>query len=105
MSAVVDLNQLLTEDVAAGREQLRRLFLDGRITLHPDNGAYLARSSLLPMVLLTQRTEPKNRQQRETTVSNDFALLYGSSGGALRRYNNAVLLDFCPEPLPCPASR
>ena len=52
---VFDLERRLTADVAAGREELRRLFRDGRITMLPQPGGfYVARSEILPLVLLTQ---------------------------------------------------
>ena len=52
---VFDLARRLTADVTAGREQLRQIFRDGRITLVPQpDGFYVARSEILPLVLLTQ---------------------------------------------------
>ena len=52
---VFDLEKRLMSDVARGREQLRRLFRDERITLLPKPGGfYVARSEILPLVLLTQ---------------------------------------------------
>jgi site-specific DNA recombinase len=52
---VFDLERRLTADVSSGREELRRLFRDGTITLVPQKGGfYIARSEILPLVLLTQ---------------------------------------------------
>lgn len=48
------LERRLTSDVTKGREELRRLFKDGRIELLPQEGGfYVAKSELLPLVLLT----------------------------------------------------
>ncbi len=50
-----DLERRLNADVQRGREELRRLFRDGRIDLLPQPGRfYVARSELLPLVLLSQ---------------------------------------------------
>lgn len=50
-----DLERRLNADVQRGREELRRLFRDGRIDLLPQPGGfYVARSELLPLVLLSQ---------------------------------------------------
>jgi hypothetical protein len=46
---VFDLDPRLMAEVAAGREQLRLLFRDGRITMLPQpNGFNVARSEILP---------------------------------------------------------
>ena len=52
---VFDLERRLMADVPKGREELRRVFRDGRITLVPQpDGFYIARSEILPLVLLVQ---------------------------------------------------
>ncbi len=55
MALVLDLETRLTADVARGREELRHLFRNGRIDLVPQPGGfYVAKSELLPLVLLTK---------------------------------------------------
>lgn len=55
LEMVLDLERRLTADPTRGREELRRLFRDGRIDLVPQpDGYYVARSEILPLVLLTQ---------------------------------------------------
>jgi hypothetical protein len=50
-----DLERRLMADVTRGREELRRVFRDGRINLVPQPGGfYIARSEILPLVLLTK---------------------------------------------------
>lgn len=57
------LDDRLTADVTRGRELLRRLFKDGRISLIPQPGGYyLARSEILPLVLLT-KTPPDSSSE------------------------------------------
>jgi hypothetical protein len=52
---VFDLERRLLADVTKGREELRRFFRDGRIDLVPQrDGTYVARSALLPLVLMVQ---------------------------------------------------
>jgi DNA invertase Pin-like site-specific DNA recombinase len=54
LEIVLDLERRLNADPARGREELRRLFRDGRIDLIPQpDGFYIARSEILPLVLLT----------------------------------------------------
>jgi len=45
---VFDLDRRLMADVAAGREQLRRLFRDGRITMLPKRNGFVARTDIIP---------------------------------------------------------
>jgi DNA invertase Pin-like site-specific DNA recombinase len=55
MEMVFDLEKRLLGDPTRGREELRCIFRDGRITLVPEPGGfYVARSEILPLVLLTQ---------------------------------------------------
>lgn len=59
---VFNLDRILSEDVPRGRELLRRLFRDGNIRLHPqEDRSYVARSEVLPLVLLAEMTTPRNR--------------------------------------------
>jgi hypothetical protein len=54
---VFDLERRLLADVTKGREELRHLFRDGRIDLIPQPGGFfVARSEILPLVLLTRPT-------------------------------------------------
>ena len=52
---IFDLERRLLADVTRGREELRHFFRDGRIDLIPQPGGfYIARSEILPLVLLTR---------------------------------------------------
>lgn len=63
---VFDLERRLTTDVTRGREELRRLFRDGRIDLIPQpDGFYIARSEILPLVLLTTPPSVANQGGRD----------------------------------------
>lgn len=54
LEIVLNLEKRLTANPTRGREELRRLFRDGRIDLVPQpDGFYVARSEILPLVLLT----------------------------------------------------
>ncbi|HEY2404563.1 MAG TPA: hypothetical protein VGI10_01100 [Polyangiaceae bacterium] len=54
MDIVFTLEKRLNADTTQAREELRRIFRDGKITLLPrPAGFYVARSEILPMVLLT----------------------------------------------------
>lgn len=54
LKIALDLETRLTANPTKGREELRRLFRDGRIDLIPQpDGFYVARSEILPLVLLT----------------------------------------------------
>lgn len=58
---VFDLERRLLADVTKGREELRRLFRGGRIDLVPQpDGFYVARSEILPMILLIQNSPGEN---------------------------------------------
>jgi DNA invertase Pin-like site-specific DNA recombinase len=55
LSLVFDLEARLSADTERGREELRRLFKDGQITLLPQPGRYyVARSEVLPLVLVSE---------------------------------------------------
>ena len=67
---VFDLEPRLMADVAAGREELRRLFRNGRIDLVPQPGGfYVARSEILPLVPLTKTPPEVSPGGRYTAVS------------------------------------
>ena len=54
MGIVFELEKRLSADTTQAREELRRIFRDGKITLLPQPGGfYVARSEILPLVLLT----------------------------------------------------
>ena len=54
---VLDLEKLLEADKTRGREELRKLFEGGRITVTPQpEGFYVATSKLLPLVALADKT-------------------------------------------------
>ena len=58
---VFELERRLMADVTRGREELRRFFRDGRIDLGPQPGGfYVARSEILPLVLLTRDSPGEN---------------------------------------------
>lgn len=49
------LETLLAGDPLRAREALRRLFVDGRVVLHPQpEGHYIAEGRFLPLVVLAQ---------------------------------------------------
>jgi site-specific DNA recombinase len=63
---VFDLERRLTADPVRGREELRHLFRDGRIDLVPQPGGfYVARSEILPLVLLTTPPTSADRGGRK----------------------------------------
>lgn len=69
LSVVFDLEARLTQNIVAGREELRRLFQDGRIDLIPKaEGFYVARSKLLPLILLVQPPSEASQGGRYTAV-------------------------------------
>ena len=68
LGIVFDLERRLTADVTRGREELRRLFRDGRIDLIPQrDGFYIARSEILPLVLLTKTPTGPESDGREVS--------------------------------------
>jgi hypothetical protein len=67
---VFDLEKRLLGDVGRGREELRRIFRDGCITFVPQPGGfYIARSEILPLVLLTPPPSEGDQGGRYTAVS------------------------------------
>ena len=77
---------LLHTDPASGREELRRIFRDGRITLVPQpDGFYIARSEILPLVLLTPPPSQEDPGGRYPAVS---------CAGAQRGLCTAISLTF-----------
>jgi hypothetical protein len=80
------LERRLLADVSRGREELRRLFKDGRIDLIPQPaGYYITRSEILPMVLLTA-PPPKGSPEERYTAS--------SCAGAIRTMEHAISKQF-----------
>jgi hypothetical protein len=70
LQLVFDLEKRLLGDVGRGREELRRIFRDGRITFVPQPGGfYIARSEILPLVLLTPPPSEGDQGGRYTAVS------------------------------------
>jgi hypothetical protein len=64
------LEHRLLADVSRGREPLRRLFKDGRIDLIPQPGGfYIARSEILPLVVLMS-PPPKGSPEERYTASS-----------------------------------
>jgi hypothetical protein len=85
-----DLERRLLADVARGREELRHLFRDGRIDLIPQPGRfYVARSEILPLVLLTRQFPGETPGSVRYTAS--------SCAGAIRSLNHVFLQDFVLE--------
>jgi site-specific DNA recombinase len=67
---VFGLEARLAQDVVSGREELRLLFQNGRIDLHPQaEGFYIARSKLLPLTLLATPPSEANLGGRYTASS------------------------------------
>lgn len=65
LALVLDLQRRLAANPTRGREELRRLFRDGRIDLVPQpDGFYVARSEILPLVLLTTPPSVANQGGR-----------------------------------------
>ncbi len=73
----------MAEDVIRGREPLHSLFKDGRIVLEPQaDGTYVARSSLLPFVLLAtkaQTPESEDSRVRSTELQSVHLVARGSN--------------------------
>jgi hypothetical protein len=93
ITAALNLNKTLQTDVAAGREQLRRLFKDGHIEMIPDGDCYIAKAQISPFAPLSIPTKPDPKiEQRET---NDFALFRDGSGGLLRRLDHVQPIRIC----------
>jgi site-specific DNA recombinase len=60
VNRALDLEAMVKADPLKGRAALRRYFEDGRIELEPqEQGFYIARSKLLPLMLLTQSKTPQ----------------------------------------------
>jgi hypothetical protein len=79
MGVVFDLEKRLLADTTRGREELRRIFRAGRIALMPQpSGFYVARSEILPLVLLTLSPSPEPSSE----ASRRSALPPTTSAGA-----------------------
>jgi hypothetical protein len=71
LAIVFDLERRLMAGVARGREELRNLFRGGRIDLIPQAGGfYVARSEILPLVLLVQPPSEENPGGRRYLASS-----------------------------------
>jgi hypothetical protein len=91
---VFDLERRLMADVTKGREELRLFFRDGRIDLIPQTGEdgsrfYVARSEILPLVLLNRTSPGEN---------GGFVRYTGSScAGAIGALGHMFFQDFLLE--------
>jgi hypothetical protein len=66
LQRLLDLDRVLTEDVDAGREALRRLLQNGEIRLAPGaDGVYTARGELLPLMIMLGDAEPETQTPPE----------------------------------------
>ncbi len=72
MALVFDLEARFKEDIPGARELLRKLFKDGTIRLELDGENYVARSELLPLVLLveTEKRTTRNRLSDSASFSD-----------------------------------
>lgn len=85
---VGELEELLAADVLAGREALRVLLKDGVLVLEPQpEGFYIARSEVLPLMLMT-------RKSHRPLGGSERPVYSRGSGGALCGYNNVTSLAF-----------
>jgi len=82
---VFDFEKRLTADITRGREELRRLFRDGRITLIPQpDGFYITRSEILPLVLLANanvQTPPGEISERRQGFRYSASSCAGRNAG------------------------
>lgn len=70
MKIVFDLERRLMADIPKGREELRRVFRDAKITLVAQPGGfYIAKSEVLPLVLLVQPPSEADPGGRYTASS------------------------------------
>jgi hypothetical protein len=53
---VLDIEAMVERDPIPAREALRRLFADGKLSLTVEEGVYVARTKLLPLVLFESAT-------------------------------------------------
>ena len=90
MGIVFELEKRLSADTTQAREELRRIFRDGKITLLPQPGGfYVARSEALPLVLLTlpPPADPSSDEVGEGRPASSCA-------GAQRGLYTAISLGF-----------
>jgi hypothetical protein len=82
---VFDLEKRLLADPTRGREELRLILRDGRIMLLPQpSGFFIARSEILPLVLLTPPPSEGDQGGRYTASScagSHIAISHGESVG------------------------
>jgi hypothetical protein len=63
--------RVLTEDPVAGREELRRLFADGKVLCQPQpDVVYVAEGKLLPLALFSMRVAPETPKARDSGESS-----------------------------------
>ena len=86
IGAFLDMNATLQTDVAAGRERLRQLFKDGKISLIPDGDCYVAKAQISPFAPLVM--PPRMPEKTKPRESNDFAWFRGGSGGPICRLDH-----------------
>ena len=91
-----DVELRIGEDPIGGREYLRQLLKDGRIVLEPQpDGIYLARTEVLPMVLLAGSAGPAGRvagpEDRGPGELPGAAMSRLSSGGVILNTRPSVM--------------
>ncbi len=78
---VFDLNAVLASDPTRAREALRPLFKDGSIVLEPqEDGSYLARTSVLPLMVLPAASSKKPRSGGAGGASGSGVYFGGCAG-------------------------
>ena len=87
------LERMLLQNPTQGREQLRRLFEGGRLTVHPQpDGTYITESTFFPLKLLSLRLDPEKQEARRPSSDESP----GFSPGLLdTRLNSACSSDGC----------
>jgi hypothetical protein len=91
MGIVFELEKRLSADTTQAREELRRIFRDGKITLLPQPGGfYVARSEILPLVLLT--LPPPADSSGEEVGEGRYPA--SSCAGAILTLDNELLAGF-----------
>ncbi|MCP4448115.1 MAG: hypothetical protein GY811_22680 [Myxococcales bacterium] len=79
VGSVLDIEQAFAEDPIVGRQRLHAIFVDGRVDLAIDDGIYVAKSALLPLMALkrpeTTTGDPvKGRRYIELVAGTRFEL-------------------------------
>ena len=69
-----DLDRVYSADPVTLREKLRRVFVGGRILLHPQaDGTYLAEGTMLPMIVLAETTKSPTENRGFRVVQRSVA--------------------------------